>query len=104
MLSCPLYLVGLRHLDSVRSPLHLCLQTSFLLTFLSQPPLQLLLLLPHALNASLQLQHTTFALGRKVSEASGISLTLIENLKQKPNKFSFSERYEKDDLMRNTTI
>lgn len=51
----PLSRIGLRYLDSVRSSLHLSLQTSFLLTLLAQPPLQLLLLLSHTLNTSLQL-------------------------------------------------
>ncbi|TNN87422.1 hypothetical protein EYF80_002139 [Liparis tanakae] len=53
---------------------------SFLLTFLSQPALQLLLLLPHALDAALQLQHAALALGRKVGETSCIPLTLTEDL------------------------
>lgn len=70
-------------LDSVRSPLHLCLQTSFLLTLLAQPLLQLLLLLPHTLNASLQLHHAALALDRKVCQASSVSLTLAENLQRK---------------------
>lgn len=43
------------HLDSVSSLLHFILQTTLLLTFLTQSLLQLLLLLPHRLDASLQL-------------------------------------------------
>lgn len=75
-----------RHLDSVSSSLHLRLQATFLLTFLAQPPLQLLLLLPHTLNASLQLQHPAFALSREVSETSSVPLTLTEHLMHKHRK------------------
>lgn len=44
-----------RYLDSVGSALHLGLQAPFLLAFLAQPALQLLLLLPHGLDTPLQL-------------------------------------------------
>lgn len=71
------------YLDSVSPALHLRLQATLLLTFLAQPLLQLLLLLPHALNTSLQLQHSAFALSREVSETSSVPLTLAENLIQK---------------------
>lgn len=64
----------------MRPPLHLRLQTSFLLTLLTQPLLQLLLLLPHTLNTALQLQHTPLALDGKVCQAGSVSLTLAENL------------------------
>lgn len=87
------YRINLRHskplscyLDSVSPALHLRLQATLLLTFLAQPLLQLLLLLPHALNTSLQLQHSAFALSREVSQTSGVPLTLTENLIQKHRK------------------
>lgn len=71
------------HLHSVSSSLHLGLQTSLLLTLLSQPLLQLLLLLPHGLDTSLQLQHSTLVLSRQVCQTSRVPLPLTENLKPK---------------------
>lgn len=72
--------VGRCYLDSVSSSLHFCLQTSFLLTLLTQASLQLLLLLLHGLNTSLQLQHTTLTLDRKVGQTGCIPLTLTQHL------------------------
>lgn len=75
----------------MRPPLHLRLQAPLLLTLLAQPLLQLLLLLPHALNAALQLQHPPLALDGKVRQACRVSLTLAEDLWPKKEKDSLAE-------------